>query len=149
MKEDIFMLFIIVFLALITLGSFGWTIVQIAKPEWFFAVENEANLKKERPGWYFGGGVLGIISIIIIWFYAIRLQLTSVWIFTAILTLGSIKPLGMVFFYEKFSDKASKIVTQMNDSKKTYYTVVILRGVLSLVLLFVTLYFGGFFGEVR
>jgi len=143
------MWFIITFLVFITLGSAGWTIVQIAKPEWFFAAEKEANLKKERPAWYFWGGILGIISIIIIWFYAIRLQLTSVWIFTAILTLGSIKPLGMVFFYEKFSDKASKIVTQMNDSKKTYYTVVIARGILSIVLLFVTLYFLGIFGELR
>lgn len=94
------------------------------------------------------GGILGIISIIIIWFYAIRLQFTSVCILTAILTLGSVKPLGMVFFYEKFSDKASKLVTQMNESKKTYYTIVIVRGILSIVLLFITLYFLGIFGEL-
>jgi len=142
------MWFIVTFLVFVTLGSASWTIIQLVKPEWFFAAEKEANLKKERPVWYLWGGILGIISIVMIWVYAIRLQLTSVWILTAILTLGSIKPLGMVFFYEKFSEKASKIVTQMNESKKTYYTVVIVRGLLSIVLLFVTLYFGGIFGEV-
>lgn len=41
------MWFIIVFLGCVTLGSVGWTIVQIAKPEWFFAAEKEANLKKK------------------------------------------------------------------------------------------------------
>lgn len=140
---------ILFFLILATLGSVGWTVVQAVKPEWFFAAENEANLKRKRPVWYLVGGILGILLLIMIWVQALQLRLTSVWILTAVLTLGSVKPLGMVFFYEKFSEQASKLVNGMKDSKKAYRTIVVSRGVLSVVLLVTTLYFLGVFGQVR
>lgn len=142
------MWFIIFFLILATVGSLVWTVVQVVKPEWFFAAENEANLKRKRPVWYLIGGILGILLLMAIWVQALQLQLTSVWILTAVLTLGSVKPLGMVFFYEKFSEQASKLVNSMKDSKKAYRTIVVSRGVLTVVLLAATLYFLGVFGQV-
>ncbi len=142
------MVFIIAFLSFITMGSMIWTIIQILKPEWFFKAENEANLKRQRPKWYLIAGIAGLVSIIIIWGQAFQLGLTSVWILTGILTFTSLKPLGMVFFYEKFSGEVSELVVKMNQSKKAYWTVVSLRGVLSLVLLFTTLYFIGVFKEI-
>lgn len=140
---------ILMFLILATVGSVIWTVVQVIKPEWFFAAENEANLKRKRPVWYLVGGILGILLLIVVWIQALQLQLTSVWILTGVLTLGSVKPLGMVFFYEKFSEQASKLVNKMNDSKKAYGAIVASRAVLSVVLLATTLYFLGVFGQVR
>lgn len=140
---------ILVFLILATVGSLIWTVVQVIKPEWFFAAENEANLKRKRPVWYLVGGILGILLLIVVWIQALQLQLTSVWILTGVLTLGSVKPLGMVFFYDKFSEQASKLVNKMSDSQKAYGAIVASRGVLSVVLLAATLYFLGVFGQVR
>lgn len=135
------MWFIILFLMALSLGSIVWTIIQIIKPELFFAAENEANLKRVRPKWYLYGGILGIVSILFVWFNAFQLQLKPVWIFTAVLTLGSIKPIGMVFFYEKFSEKASTVVNKMNESKKIYWLTILMRAILSTVLVATTIYF--------
>lgn len=143
------MLFIIFFLSIATLGSLAWTIIQIVKPEWFFAAEKEANLKRKRPVWYLIGGILGLVVLVVLWVVALRLQLTAVWILTAVLTLGSVKPLGMVFFYDKFSEQASKLVNNMKDSRKAYGVIVLSRGMLSVVLFLATLYFLGTFGPVR
>jgi type VI protein secretion system component VasF len=135
------MQFIVFFLSVATLGSFVWTVIQIIKPDWFYRAEEEANLKRQRPWWYLLGGVLGLCVIGYIWIQAFELRLVSVWILTAVFTLGSVKPLGMVFFYERFSEEASKLVIKMQDSKKMYWTIVLSRGILTGVLLVTTLYF--------
>ena len=135
------MLFIILLLAFISIGSFIWSVIQIIKPEWFYLAENEANIKRKRPWWYLASGILGLVVLLVLWMQAFALKLNAVWIFTAVFTLGSLKPLGMVFFYEKFSEKASSIVHKMQDSKKTYTTVVALRLIISIVSLATMLYF--------
>lgn len=84
---------------------------------------------------------MGLCTIGYIWFLAFKLHLASVWILTAVLTLGAVKPLGMVFFYQRFSGEASKLVTKMQDSKKVYWAIVLSRGILTGVLLMSTLYF--------
>lgn len=135
------MWFIISLLVLLSMGSIAWTLIQILRPDLFFAAENEANLKRVRPKWYLFGGLVGIASILFVWFNAIQLQLKPVWIFTVILTLGAIKPIGMVFFYDTFSEKASKLVNKMNDSKKVYWLSVIARTFLSIIMVLTTIYF--------
>ncbi len=142
------MLFIILLLAFISIGSFIWSVIQIIKPEWFYLAENEANIKRKRPWWYLASGILGLIVLLVLWMQAFALKLNAVWIFTAVFTLGSLKPLGMVFFYEKFSEKASIAVTQMQKSKKTYNAVVVSRLLLSLIAFIAILYFTGVFGEI-
>lgn len=143
------MLFIVVFLSVITLGSFIWTIIQIVKPEWFYKAEKEANIKKKRPWWYLMLGVVGLIILMVLWIQSFKLKFVSVWILTAVFSLGSIKALGMVFFYDKFSGGVTKLVGKMQSSKRTYATIVISRAILTICLLVATLYFGGFFGVVK
>ncbi len=135
------MWFIIGLLGTLSLGSTVWTIIQIVKPELFFAAETEANLKRVRPKWYFYAGLAGLIAVLIVWYFAFKLQIRSVWILAFLLTLGSIKPIGMVFFYEQFSEKTSNLVNKMKDSKKTYWTGVVMRAILSIILWMATLYF--------
>lgn len=133
--------FIVGFLSIATLGSLIWTVIQIIRPDWFYKAEEQANLKRQRPWWYLLGGLIGLCTIGYIWLLAFELHLVSVWILTAVLTLGSVKPLGMVFFYQRFSGEASKLVTKMQDSKKVYWAIVLSRGILTGVLLMTTLYF--------
>lgn len=135
------MWFIISLLAVLSVGSVTWTIIQVIKPELFFAAESEANLKGIRPKWYFYGGVIGILSIALVWFYAFQLQITPVWILAVVLTIGSLKPIGMVFFYDQFSKKASAVVHKMQSSKMTYWLGVVLRAILSIILVITTIYF--------
>ena len=135
------MLFIIVLLAIISIGSFTWSVIQIINPEWFYLAENEANIKRKRPWWYLASGILGIVVLSVLWMQAFVLKLNSVWILTAVFTLGSLKPIGMVFFYEIFSRKATSLIYQMRDSKKTYNTVVTLRLLLSFVALATMFFF--------
>ena len=135
------MLFIIVLLAIISIGSFTWSVIQIINPEWFYLAENEANIKRKRPWWYLASGILGIVVLSVLWMQAFVLKLNSVWILTAVFTLGSLKPIGMVFFYEIFSRKATSLIYQMRDSKKTYNTVVALRLLLSFVALATMFFF--------
>lgn len=143
------MLFIIFFLSLITLGSLIWTVIQIVKPEWFYKAEYEANLKRKRPWWYLMFGVVGLMMLIILWMQALKLQLISVWIFTIVCTIGSAKGLGMVFFYQRFSGGVTKLIGKMQASKKTYVTIVVSRGILTLSSLLAVLYFAGVFGKIR
>jgi hypothetical protein len=143
------MLFIISFLSVISLGSFIWTVIQIVKPEWFYKAEDEANLKRKRPWWYLMFGVMGLFVLIILWIQALRLQLVSVWIVTVLFSLGSVKAFGMVFFYEKFSGGVTKVVDKMQTSKSTYTTIVISRGILTILTLLGALYFAGVFGVVK
>lgn len=135
------MWFIVTFLTIATVGSMLWTLIQIIKPDWFFKSENEANLKRKRPWWYLLGGIIGLLSIGFIWVQAFQLKLMPVWIFTVVLTLGGLKPLGMVFFYDRFSGEVSNLVTKMQASKKLYWTMIAARALLSVVLLMTTLYF--------
>ncbi len=135
------MWFIIGLLGALSLGSTVWTIIQVLKPELFFAAETEANLKRERPKWYFYAGIAGLIAILIVWYFAFQLKIRSVWILAFLLTLGSAKPIGMVFFYEQFSEKASALVNKMKDSKKTYWTGVVMRAIMSIILWIATIYF--------
>ncbi|WBW95688.1 hypothetical protein [Oceanirhabdus sp. W0125-5] len=120
----------------------------IGYPKLFFKAEEEANLKRKRPAWYLWCGIIGLIILVILWVEAFRLQLVSVWILTAIFTLGSLKAIGIVFFYEKFSGGVSKLVGNMQVNKKSYWTMVATRAVLFLVLSFATLYFAGYFGTI-
>lgn len=142
------MTFIIILLGVLAAGSLVWTIIQLVKPELFFLAEEEANLKRQRPIWYLWGGIIGLIVLVILWVQALRLQLVSVWILTTIFTLGSLKALGIVFFYEKFSSSVSKLVGTMKENKKAYWTMVATRAALFLVLCFATLYFAGYFGTI-
>lgn len=135
------MWFVVLLLSVLSVGSLVWTIIQVVKPELFFAAENEANLKRVRPKWYLAGGIIGILSIVFLWFNAFQLQLKPVWIFTTIFTLGAFKPIGMVFFYDAFSEKASKVVNKMSTSKKVYWMTVVMRAVLSGILIYSTVYF--------
>lgn len=143
------MVFVIGMLSLLALGSAAWTVIQIVKPEAFFKAEEAANLKRVRPKWYLAGGVVGIICIAVLWTQAARLGLRSVWILTAVMTLGALKPLGMVFFYEKFSGGASQVVDAVRGSKSAYLAMTASRGVLSLALAAAALYSAGVFGPVR
>lgn len=143
------MLFIVIFLSLITLGSFIWTVIQIIKPEWFYRAEQEANLKRKRPWWYLMLGIAGLVMLFILWYQAFQLKLISVWILTAIFTLGSVKGLGMVFFYNKFSGGVTTLISKMQASKRTYAIIVISRGLLSLISFMATLYFAGMLGSIR
>jgi hypothetical protein len=143
------MLFIAGFLSVMTFGSFLWTVIQIVKPEWFYRAENEANLKRKRPWWYLLLGVAGLLILIALWIQAFKLELVSVWILCLVFSLGSIKALGMVFFYDKFSGGVTKLVGKMQSSKRTYATIVISRGALTICLLLASLYFGGIFGAVK
>lgn len=135
------MWFVILLLSVLSVGSIAWTLIQIVKPELFFAAENEANLKRVRPKWYLAGGVIGIIAILFLWFNAFQLKLKPVWIFTAIFSLGAVKPIGMVFFYDAFSEKASKVVNKMSTSKKVYWMTVVMRAILSGIMVLTTIYF--------
>lgn len=138
------MWFIISLLSFLTLGSFVWTVIQIIKPELFFAAENEANLMRVRPKWYLYGGVAGIIAILLVWYYAFQLQIKQVWILSVLLTIGSLKPIGMVFFYDKFSEKASFVVNKMKSSPKIYWIGVTMRAILCIILSIATFYFYNF-----
>lgn len=142
------MVFIIGMLALLSFGSAAWTVIQIIKPAAFFKAEEEANLKLVRPTWYLAAGIAGLVCIAVLWTQAARLGLRSVWILTALMTLGALKPLGMVFFYEKFSGGASKVVNAVRASKSAYLAMTASRGVLSLALAAAALYFAGAFGPV-
>jgi hypothetical protein len=142
------MLFIIGFLSLIAFGSLIWTIIQIVKPEWFYKAEQEANIKKVRPWWYLVLAVVGLVCVIIIWVNAIQLKLISVWIFTVILTLGSVKGIGIVFFYDKFSSGVTTYIGNIKENKKAYMQLVIGRGVLTVVAALSALYFAGVFGKI-
>ena len=135
-------------LLVLALGIFGWTVIQAWKPAWFYAAEESANLKRTRPRWYLVAGILGLVSNVLVWYQAITLKLTSVWILAVVISLGSIKSLGMVFFYDQFSEKVSGLVGRMNESKTLYRRVVISRGLLSVLLLLATAYFWGYFGEL-
>lgn len=135
------MWFVILLLSVLSVGSIAWTLIQIVKPELFFAAENEANLKRIRPKWYLAGGVIGIIAILFLWFNAFQLKLKPVWIFTAIFSLGAVKPIGMVFFYDAFSEKASKVVNKMSTSKKVYWMTVVMRAILSGIMVLTMIYF--------
>jgi len=48
-------------------------------------------------------GIAGLIVLIVLWIQAFKLDFVSVWILTVLFSLGSIKALGMVFFYDQFS----------------------------------------------
>jgi hypothetical protein len=140
--------FIVITLGALAAGSLVWTIIQLVKPELFFKAE-EANTKRKRPAWYLLGGILGLVVLIVLWIQAFRLQLVSVWILTAIFTLGSLKAFGIVFFYEKFSKDVSKIVSTVQKNKKAWWTMVLSRAVLFVILGLATSYFAGYFGSVR
>lgn len=140
--------FIVITLGLLATGTLVWTIIQIVKPELFFKAE-EANTKRKRPAWYLLGGILGLVVLAILWIQAFRLQLVSVWILTAVFTLGSLKAFGIVFFYEKFSTGVTKIVSTVQKNKKAWWTMVASRAVLFVILGLATSYFAGYFGSVR
>ncbi len=140
------MKFIIITLGLLAAGSLVWTIIQLIKPELFFKAE-EANTKGKRPAWYLIGGILGLAILIVLWIQALSLQLVSVWILTGVFTLGSLKAIGIIFFYEKFSSKAAELVDIVQKDRKAYWKMVISRAVLSLVLCFATLYFAGYYSS--
>ena len=142
------MQYITTLLIILAIGSGIWTLIQIIKPSWFYKAEEEANIKRVRPKWYLLGGIIGIICIIVLWIQALQLKLTSVWILTAIMTLGAIKPLGIVFFYDKFSSEMAALVQKMQASKSTYWAIVASRGVLSIILFVATMYFMGKFGTL-
>ncbi|MFP4557822.1 MAG: hypothetical protein ACLFNU_13215 [Bacteroidales bacterium] len=142
------MKFIIITLGLLALGSLIWTIIQLIKPELFFKAE-EANTKRKRPAWYLIGGILGLAILIVLWIQALSLQLMSVWILTGVFTLGSLKAIGIVFFYEKFSSKAAELVDIVQKNRKAYWKMVISRAVLSLVLCFATLYFAVYYSSIH
>ena len=140
--------FIVITLGALAAGSLVWTIIQLVKPELFFKAE-EANTKRKRPAWYLLGGILGLVVLIVLWIQAFRLQLVSVWILTAVFTLGSLKAFGIVFFYEKFSKDVSKIVSTVQKNKKAWWTMVLSRAILFVILALATSYFAGYFGSVR
>lgn len=142
------MKFIIIILGLLTAGTLVWTIIQLIKPELFFKAE-EANTKGKRPAWYLSGGILGLVVLVALWFQAFSLQLVSVWILTGVFTLGSLKAFGIVFFYEKFSKGATKLVSTVQKNKKAYWSMVVSRAVLFIALCIASLYFAGYFGSVR
>jgi len=142
------MIFIIGLLCLIAIGSFAWTIIQVIKPEWFYKAEYEANIKKVRPWWYFILAVIGLIWIIVIWINAIQLKLISVWVFTVILTLGSAKGIGIVFFYDKFSSGVTTFIGNIKENKKAYRKIVIGRAILTIISVLSALYFAGVFGKI-
>lgn len=139
---------IVYLLFLLSALSLVWTIIQVIKPEWFYKAEEEANLKRKRPVWYFLGGVLGLTIVVWLWVLALQFKLISVWILTIVFTLGSLKAVGMVFFYDKFSGGVTKAVDKMKESQKTYRMVIVSRGVLSVLLGLSASYFAGWFGVV-
>lgn len=143
------MQFVITLLIMLAVGSGAWTLIQIIRPEWFYKAEEKANINRIRPKWYLLGGITGIICIIILWVQAFQLKLTSVWILTAIMTFGAIKPLGIVFFYDKFSGEMAVLVQKMQASKSTYWAIVASRGVLSIILSVAAMYFMGKFGTLQ
>ncbi len=138
--------FIVILLSILAIGSLVWTIIQIVNPDLFFKAEEEANIKRKRPVWYLLGGILGLVILIILWIQAFRLQLLSVWILTVFFTLGSLKAFGIVFFYEKFSNGVTKMVSEVQKNKKAYWTMVVSRAVLFLIFCLASLYFSGYFG---
>jgi hypothetical protein len=140
--------FIVITLGALATGSLVWTIIQLVKPELFFKAE-EANTERKRPAWYLLGGILGLVVLAALWVQAFRLQLVSVWILTAVFTLGSLKAFGIVFFYEKFSKDVSKLVSTVQKNRKAWYTLVLSRAVLFVILGLATSYFAGYFGSVR
>lgn len=142
------MLFIQLLLASLAIGSILWSIIQIIKPELFFQAEQAANVNRVRPTWYLVGGVIGLICLVLLWIVALSQQKTSVWILTGLFTVGSLKPLGIVFFYDKFSSQVSGLVSKMETSKVTNTTIILSRIVLSIILTVATLYFMGVFGAV-
>lgn len=140
--------FIIIILGLLTAGSLVWTMIHLVKPELFFKAE-EANTKGKRPAWYLLGGIVGLVVLIALWIQAFSLQMVSVWILTGVFTLGSLKAFGIVFFYDKFSNGVTKLVSTVQKNKKAYWTMVVSRAVLFFALCLATLYFAGFFGSVH
>lgn len=142
------MLFIIGLLSVIAIGSLVWTIIQIAKPEWFYKAEYEANIKKVRPWWYFILAVIGLVCIVIVWINAIQLKLISVWIFTVILILGSVKGIGIVFFYDKFSSGVATFIGNIKENKKAYRKLVMGRAILTIIACLAAFYFAGAFGKL-
>jgi hypothetical protein len=140
--------FIIITLGSLALGSLVWTTIQLIKPELFFKAE-EANTKGKRPVWYLIGGIIGLVVLITLWIQAFSLQLISVWILTAVFTLGSLKAFGIVFFYQKFSTEVTKLVSTVQKDKKAYWTMVVSRAFVFIILSITTLYFAGYFGSVH
>jgi hypothetical protein len=140
--------FIIITLGSLAAGSLAWTIIQLVKPELFFKAE-EANTKGKRPAWYLFGGVLGLLVLIILWIQAFSLQLVSVWILTGVFTMGSLKAFGIVFFYKKFSNGVTKLVSTVQKNRKAYWTMVASRAVLFIALCLASFYFAGYFGPVH
>ncbi|NHB67169.1 hypothetical protein [Perlabentimonas gracilis] len=140
--------FIIITLGSLALGSLAWTVIQIVKPELFFKAE-EANTKGKRPAWYLIGGIIGLAILITLWIQAFSLQMVSVWILTGVFTLGSLKAFGIVFFYEKFSSGVTKLVSTVQKDRKAYWTMVLSRAALCIVLCLATLYFAEYFGPVH
>lgn len=135
-------------LGVLALSSAIWTVIQIVKPQLFFKAEHEANLKRKRPWWYLLGGIIGLVLLVALWVYALEAKLISIWILTGISTLGSLKAVGMVFFYEKFSGGVTKAVDKMQSSKKIYNSIILTRAVLTLILSLATLYFSGMLGTI-
>jgi hypothetical protein len=140
--------FIIITLGSLALGSLVWTTIQLIKPELFFKAE-EANTKGKRPVWYLIGGIIGLVVLITLWIQAFSLQLISVWILTAVFTLGSLKAFGIVFFYQKFSTEVTKLVSTVQKDKKAYWTMVVSRAFVFIILSITALYFAGYFGSVH
>ena len=136
-------------LALLAAGSLVWTIIQIVRPELFFRAENEANLKRKRPWWYLTGGIVWLAVLVLIWVQALQLRLTSVWVVTGLLTLGSLKAIGVVFAYDRFSGGVTAVVNTMATSRKAYAATVAGRAALSLLLGALACYLAGLFGPVR
>ncbi len=140
--------FIIITLGSLALGSLVWTTIQLIKPELFFKAE-EANTMGKRPLWYLIGGIIGLVVLITFWIQAFILQLISVWILTAVFTLGSLKAFGIVFFYQKFSTEVTKLVSTVQKDKKAYWTMVVSRAFVFIILSITALYFAGYFGSVH
>jgi hypothetical protein len=57
--------------------------------------------------------------------------------------------LPRTFSAASFSGSVTKLVGKMQSSKRTYATIVISRGILTICSLLAALYFGGLFGVVK
>lgn len=143
------MYLIVGLLSALAAGSLAWTLIQIFRPELFFRAEEAANLNGRRPWWYMAGGIAMLIVLVLVWVQAFQLRLVSVWIVTGLMTLGGVKALGIVFFYQRFSSGVTVLVNRMAESRATYVTTVLTRGALSVALSLLALYFAGYFGPVR
>lgn len=143
------MAFIVFFLSALALGSFVWTVIQVIKPDLFFKAEQEANLNRKRPRWYLFAGLTGIFLLMVLWWISLSERRISLWFLTGFFTIGALKPLGIVFFYDRFSQSVTKLVTSMKKSKAAYQKIVISRAILTVVLSASALYFAGMFGPVR